>query len=390
MFDKDFKRPAMSTEKNTSGENAAMTEEGIAGGASQTENATMVTASPATGRSRASFIASSALILVIITLMAFLWNWLDTRHRFTQLEQVLTMRLEQYSLSNQQSLAVSKLADERSVEASARIAMLEQRLAESRNQQEALQILYYELANTREDRLIAEVEQLMTIANQQLQLAGNIKPALLALQTADSRLQQIDAPQLIPLRKALSQDIQRLQSLPLVDVVGMSAKLENLAESVKDLPLVSDRHPQPVSLQGPDWEASSWQKLLHEIWQDIKNIVRLERIDRPEPPLLAPDQNYFLRENIKLRLLSARIALLQHDEETYRADLRAVEKWLLDHFDLRESSSKLMLSTIRQLSSDNIVIEVPDINQSLTLVNKYKLALERSRPSEKAVPVRDR
>ncbi len=371
----------MSTEKNSSRENTS-----AAGAIVQPVTDTEVAKTASSG---SSFAASSALVLVIIALLALSWHWLNTRHRFTQLEQVLTMRLEQYNLTNQQSLTVSKLADERSVEASARIAMLEQRLAESRNQQEALQTLYYELANTREERLIAEVEQLMTVANQQLQLAGNIKPALLALQTAESRLQQIEAPQVIQLRKALALDIQRLQSLPLVDVAGMSTRLENLAESVDELPLVSDRHPQPQSQQAPDWQANSWQKLAYEVWQDIKQVIRLERIDRPEPPLLAPEQNYFLRENIKLRLLSARIALLRHDEVSYRADLRAAEKWLLEHFDMRESASKIMLSTIRQLSADNIVIEVPDINESLTLVNKYKLTLERSKPAEKAAPVRE-
>lgn len=380
MFDKGLKSLDMSTEENSSRENASVT-----GDVVQPVTDTEV----ANASSRSSFAASSALVLAIIALLVLSWHWLNTRHRFTQLEQVLTMRLEQYNLTNQQSLTVSKLADERSVEASARIAMLEQMLAESRNQQEALQTLYYELANTREERLIAEVEQLMTVANQQLQLAGNIKPALLALQTAESRLQQIEAPQVIQLRKALAQDIQRLQSLPLVDVAGMSTRLENLAESVDELPLVSDRHPQPQLQQAPDWQASSWQKLAHEVWQDIKQIIRLERIDRPEPPLLAPEQNYFLRENIKLRLLSARIALLRHDEVSYRADLRAAEKWLLEHFDMRESASKIMLSTIRQLSADNIVIEVPDINESLTLVNKYKLTLERSKPAEKAAPVRE-
>ena len=380
MFDKGLKSLDMSTEENSTRENASVT-----GDVVQPVTDTEV----ANASSRSSFAASSALVLAIIALLVLSWHWLNTRHRFTQLEQVLTMRLEQYNLTNQQSLTVSKLADERSVEASARIAMLEQMLAESRNQQEALQTLYYELANTREERLIAEVEQLMTVANQQLQLAGNIKPALLALQTAESRLQQIEAPQVIQLRKALAQDIQRLQSLPLVDVAGMSTRLENLAESVDELPLVSDRHPQPQLQQAPDWQASSWQKLAHEVWQDIKQIIRLERIDRPEPPLLAPEQNYFLRENIKLRLLSARIALLRHDEVSYRADLRAAEKWLLEHFDMRESASKIMLSTIRQLSADNIVIEVPDINESLTLVNKYKLTLERSKPAEKAAPVRE-
>jgi uroporphyrin-3 C-methyltransferase len=382
MFDKDFKPSNMSNEKTST--------ETMSGTAVIEDAVEAETTNPGSGSSRPSLTASSALMLVIVALCALAWHWLDTRDRFAQLEQVLTLRLEQFSQNNQQSLTLSRLADERSIEASARISLLEQRLAESRNQQEALQTLYYELANTREERLIAEVEQLMTIANQQLQLAGNIKPALLALQTADSRLQQIDTPQLIQLRKAVSQDIQRLQSLPLVDVVGMSVKLENLAESVSQLFLVSDRHPEPKSAQAPDWEASSWKKLLYEVWQDIKSIIRLERIDRPEPPLLAPEQNYFLRENIKLRLLSARIALLQHDEATYRADLRAAEKWLLEHFDMRESSSKIMLSTIRQLSADNIIIEVPDINETLTLVSKYKLTLERSKPSDKAAPARDR
>lgn len=342
------------------------------------------------GNVLSGFLVSTAFVLAMLAMAAVAWHWLDSRDRLSQMEQVLTLRLEQFGQNNQQSLAVSKLADERSIESSARIALLEQKLDESRNQQEALQTLYYELANTREERLIAEVEQLVSIANQQLQLAGNIKPALLALQTADSRLQQIDTPQVIQMRKALSQDIQRLRSLPYIDIVGMSAKLENLAESVNELPLVSDRHPQPASTQAPDWEASSWRKLAFEVWQDIKDIIRLERIDRPEPPLLAPEQNYFLRENIKLRLLSARIALLQHDEQTYKADLRAAEKWLLEHFDVRESASKLMLSTIRQLSADNIIIEVPDINQTLALVSQYKLTLERSKPSDRAAPVRDR
>lgn len=370
-----------------SNENAAANNTPSEGGAEIMSKQTVTSSGD---NSRLGLLASTALVLALAALMIMAWNWLQTRERFVQLEQVLTMRLEQFGQSNQQSLTVSKLAEERSMEAAARISLLEQKLAESRNQQEALQTLYFELANTREERLIAEVEQLISIANQQLQLVGNIKPALLALQTADSRLQQIDTPQVIALRKAVSQDIQRLRSLPYIDIVGMSAKLESLAVSVDELALVSDRHPQPTSVQAPDWEASSWQKLAYEVWQDIKDIIRLERIDRPEPPLLAPEQNYFLRENIKLRLLSARIALLQHDEQTYKADLRAAEKWLLEHFDMRESSSKLMLSTIRQLSADNIVIEVPDINDTLALVSKHKLTLERSKSGEKAASGRER
>src|SRR5690606_22115018 len=103
------------------------------------------------------------------------WQWLNTRHRFTQLEQTLSLKLEQYNANNQQSLALSSRADERSTETAARTSMLEQKLAESQGQQEALQTLYSELANNKEERVIAETEQLMIIANQQLQLANNVK-----------------------------------------------------------------------------------------------------------------------------------------------------------------------------------------------------------------------
>lgn len=326
-----------------------------------------------------SIFAVTALMLVVLALCAVVWQWFNTRHQFTQLEQTLTKRLEQYAATNQQSLALAKVADDRTAEAAARLSALEQKLEESRNQQEALQTLYLELANNREERVIAEVEQLLIIANEQLQLAGNIKPALLALQTADSRLQQLDTPQVTQLRKAVAQDIQHLQSLPLVDVTGMSLRLENLAEAVDSLPLVSERLPATTAKITPDWDSNPWRRLAQEVWHDIKQMVRLERVDRAEPPLLAPEQTFFLRESIKLRLLSARVALLQHDETTYRADLQAADKWLKAYFDLRESATQSALSAIAQLSAGNIVIQIPDISQSLGLVSKYKLTLERGR-----------
>ena len=333
---------------------------------------------------RPSFFATTALVLVLVALCTLAWQWLSTRHRFTQLEQTLTQRLEQYGTNNQQSLALAKNADERSAEASARTELIEQKLAESRDQQEALQTLYLELANNREERVIAEVEQLMIIANQQLQLAGNIRSALLALQTADTRLQQLDTPQVAQLRKAVAQDIQHLQALPLVDIMGMSLKLESLTENIDSLPLVSERHPDSSSAPAPDWDSNPWRRLAQEIWQDLRHMIRLERVDRPEPPLLAPDQAFFLRENIKLRLLTARIALLQHDEMTYRSDLQAAEQWLKGHFDLREAATQSALATLKQLSASNIVIQMRDISESLALASKYQLSLERGNTLERS------
>lgn len=318
----------------------------------------------------------TALVLALIALLAVTWQWVSTRRHFTQIEQSLSEKLAKFEANNQQSLTVSKMADERSVAASAELAVLRQQLAESQNQQEALQTLYEQLAGNREARVVTEAEQLMVIANQQLQLASNVKSALLALQTAYSRLQSLDSKEALALRESLAQDITKLQNLPLVDVAEMSAQLEELARNVDKLTLVSDRHPKPKKSATKDENANVWAKLTQEVWQDMRNIIRLERIDRPEPPLLDPEQVFFLKENIKLRLLTARIALLQHDEATYRADIKTVRNWLSSHFDTRENGTVQALNRIGILSANSIAIQIPDISESLNLVSKYKLSLE--------------
>ena len=239
-----------------------------------------------------SFALRVALIFSLLALTVVVWQWINTRHRITGLEQTLALRLDQNAVSNQQSQAVSKLADERSQEAIAKVTLLEQKVADFQNQQEAMQSLYLELANNREERIVTEVEQLINLANQQLQLAGNISPALLALQNADTRLQELESPQATQLRKAIANDIQKLQSLPLLDITGMSIKLENIANSMNKLPLVSERTSKFIHKPANNPNLGKWQRFSQEVWQDIQSLVVLERIDRPEPPLIAPEQDF--------------------------------------------------------------------------------------------------
>jgi len=327
-----------------------------------------------------SLISQIALILAALAFAATVWQWLDSRQRTIVLEQTLTQRLSQFDDRNREVRVLSKLTEESAAQAEAKVTLLEQRLEESRSQQEALQTLYLELANNRDEWTISEVEQLLIVASQQLQLAGNAKPALLALQTADARLQQLDKPQVIALRKIIGRDIQRLQALPSVDTVGISLKLESLVDAADKLPLISERHPQSDKPLLPDWDSNPWRRLTQEIWQDIKRMVRVERMDEPEPPLLEPEQAYFLRENLKLRLLTARIALLQHDESTYRADLQLAGNWLKRYFNTQDSAGRNALTALEQLSSSDISIELPDIGESLNAVAKYKLSLDRKQP----------
>lgn len=133
-------------------------------------------------------------------------------------------------------------------DAQAKIGALDGRLAEFQNQQGALEALYQELARNRDEWQLAEIEQVLAIAQQQLQLSGNVRAALLALQLAEGRLSRVDRPQFLPVRRALTRDIDRLKSLPVLDVPGLSLALDRLVSSVDALPLAFDeRVERPAS-----------------------------------------------------------------------------------------------------------------------------------------------
>ena len=344
---------------------------------------TTIQASAEAPMRKPSLFAKTALALVVLALFTLAWQWLSTRQRFNEVEKSLSQKLDEYQALNQQSLALARQADERSTQANARTVILEQKLEESRDQQDVLQTLYDQLAENREATAVAEVEQLLTVANQQLQLAGNVKSALLALQAADKRLQPLDLPRATQLREMLALEIENLRKLPQVDVASVSAQLESLADLCATLPLISERQPT-LNANAAKQNASqtthlsALQKLAFSIWDDIKNLVTVERIDKPEPPLLSADHAFYLRENLKLRLLTARIALLQHDEATYKADIKTVELLLNKYFDTKHPNAIKAFILLKKLSSNNIGIEFPQLTESIAAVNRYKLSLEKN------------
>jgi uroporphyrin-3 C-methyltransferase len=321
-------------------------------------------------------------VLVIAAISTLAWQWLNTRHKFNEIELTLSHKLDQYQEINKQSLALAKQAEERSTQANMRTIVLEQKLAESRDQQEALQTLYTQLAESRETSAVAEVEQLLNIASQQLQLIGNVKSALLALQAAHKRLEPLELPRAIQLRETLSLEIENLQKIPQIDIISMSSQLTYLSELCADLPLISERQPTlnaKAAAENLSFQATTpLQKFINNIWDDIKNLVTVERINQPEPPLLAVDQSFYLRENVKLRLLTARVALLQHDETTYKSDLNSVKNWLSEYFDTKHPDTIEALNMLKKLSSNNISIELPQLSESFAAVNRYKLTLEEN------------
>lgn len=329
-----------------------------------------------------SMLSIATYLLIAIALFTLAWQWLNTRHRFNDIEKSLSLKLEQYQAINQESITLAKQAEERSTLANARTIVLEQKLAESRDQQEALQTLYTQLAESRESTAVAEVEQLLTIANQQLQLSSNVKSALLALQAAQKRLEPLDLPRAVQMRETLALEIESLREIPQLDIVSLSAQLTQLSELCGKLPLISERQPtlnaNNTARKPSTQTMGTLEKLIQPLWEDIKNLVTVERINNPEPPLLATDQAFYLRENIRLRLLTARIALLQHDEATYKADLNLVKDWLNEYFDTKHPDTIKAFNLLKKLSSNKISMELPQLTDSFAAVNRYKLLLEKN------------
>jgi uroporphyrin-3 C-methyltransferase len=317
--------------------------------------------------------------LVVILAVVMAWQWYDTRSQIEGLQQELGRRLAEAGASGKESRNLASEAREAGRQAEGKLLLLEAKLAESQSQQLALEALYQEVARNRDEVTLEEVEQLLLIASQQLQLAGNVKSALIAMQEADSRLQRIDRPQLSPLRKVILKDIDLLKSARYVDTVGISLRLDNLAASVETLPLAMEIRPpkaQPVPGTAPV-EQDIWLNFAREIWGDMKQLVRIQNMNRPDLPLLAPSQSYFLRENLKLRLLSARHALLVRDPVSFKADVKACLEWINRYYDRRSKSAVTMIEALRQLHDSEVGIELPDISASLDAVRNYRLARER-------------
>lgn len=335
-------------------------------------------AAPAAPSRAATRTTAIALVLLAAIVAAL---WLDTRGRIGATQEELARRLHDIESESREARALGRQAQEGLRDAQAKIGALEAKLAESQNQQVALEALYQELARNRDEWQLAEIEQVLAIAQQQLQLSGNVRAALLALQLAESRLSRADRPQFLPVRRALSRDIERLKSLPALDVPGLSLALDRLVASVDALPLAFDERVErsaPATSAKPGEAAPGFfVRLGGEVWRELRQLVVVRRVEAPEPPLLPPQQAWYLRENLKLRLLNARLALLTRDEAGYREDLRTAQAWIQHYFDARAKASQSALGQLKQLSAASVSFEPPSIADSLDAVRSFKARHER-------------
>jgi uroporphyrin-III C-methyltransferase len=311
--------------------------------------------------------------------LLLLWQWYDGRSRMDALREEVARRLRDSDAESRAARLVARQAQDSVLESQAKLAQLELKFAESQNQQVALEALYQELSRSRDDWVLAEIEQILSIASQQLQLAGNVQAALAALQAADARLARSNRPQFAPLRKVFTSDIERLKTAPTLDVPGIAAKLDQLIAGVDALPLAQEAHPAAAEIALPRADAGILSRLWADFLGEMRQLVRVENIERPDPALLSPSQAFFLRENLKLRLLNARLALLARDGTTAHADLNTAAAWLERYFDVRSRTTATALAGLKQLGSGTVGTALPTIGDSLAAVRGFKASRERAR-----------
>ena len=339
---------------------------------------------------------------VVIGALALLLalQWWNARTDVTDLRREVAQRLQSGEQTNSQTKLIASRVDDELQVLQGKVALLEAKQIESQGQQLALEQLYQDLAKNRDDWALAETEQVLSTASQQLELAGNIRGALIALQNADTRLSRADRPQFIAIRRAIAKDMDNLKSLPNIDLTGIALRLDTLVAEIDSMPLLADE--KPVQLAPPnktrltplpdsgsaavstvpvvedDWRSrwlNRWHSWSSGLWYDIRDLVRIRTVGSPEALLLSPGQAFFARENLKLRLLNARLALLSRNDAAFRSDLAEADRALSRYFDMRARQTQAGREQIRELQESVLNIEMPTLSHSLNAVRQ-----SRSRP----------
>jgi uroporphyrin-3 C-methyltransferase/uroporphyrinogen III methyltransferase/synthase len=336
----------------------------------------------------------TAVVAVLAALLAAqAWT---THSRLNSLRADMAKSLQKGNATASETAALARDVSEQSKELQVKVGVLESRQTQAQSQQLALEQMYQDLSKNRDEWALAEIEQVLSTASQQLQLAGNVQGALIALANADRSLSRSDKPQFINIRRAIAKDIEKLKALPAVDQAGVALRLDNAIAQVDTLPLLSDEKPalpasaapapvahpkargrqavaaEPAPMTVGERLATTWRNWSHEMWDEIRQLVRVRSVDVPEALLLSPNQAYFLRENLKLRLLNARLALLSRNQATFIDDLNTAQQMLLKYFDTRARGTQAVQAALRQVQANNVAIDMPDLADSLNAVRNYK------------------
>ncbi|GAA3992735.1 hypothetical protein GCM10022279_15000 [Comamonas faecalis] len=331
----------------------------------------------------------SALAMAIISLLAvgalalsaLLWQ------RLASIQEQLARQSAETGAQAIEARTVAREAQDLARDSSAKLTVLETRVGEVALQRSQLEELMQSLSRSRDENLVVDIEAGIRLAQQQAQLTGSLQPLLAALHSASQRIERASQPRLTPVLRAMAQDTERLERANVTDTAGLLGRLDDLVRQVGDLPL-RNAATTAQALHGPaarpggeaadeapaqDKPADAaatppWQAWLQRAWTGVRDealtLVRIQRIEHPDAVLLAPEQAFFLRENLKMQLLNARLSLLGRRTGAARADLAYAYSVMVKYFDPTSRRTQNALQALQQLQEHMTASDTPTLDDT--------------------------
>lgn len=328
----------------------------------------------------------------------FTWREVDRvvagRQQDVQQAQTRSSGLESRLQDTARRIDSMQMEVERSLDAAARDQRdVSAKLEEAQQDVErTVALMRAQMGRSQDGWLLSEVEYLLRIANQRLQLQRDADTALAALVAADDRLRALSDPGYLPVRQALAQEIAQLKAAPRVDISGLALALASLKERVDGLQVAGARY-TPAQDQHGDVQqtlaASDWREVPAVIWQAIRRLLAIRTHNQPATPMLPPDQQYFLYQNLHLVLESARLALLQSDPGNYRTSLATAQQWLQTYFDQDHPATASLSNELFHLAQKDIRPSLPDVSESLRLLRQQMAVSGSSKATGEGAPVEE-
>ncbi len=328
-------------------------------------------------------LAAGLLVLVVLSL-AMAWK---ADQRVMSLEQELVKRQMDSAGQATEARVLAQAAEAGMRDMAAKLSVLEGRVAEVAIQRSQLEDLLQSLSRSRDENVVVDIESAIRVALQQNAITGSAEPLVATLKQSDERLARYNQPRLEGVRRAITRDLDRVKAVSVADITTLTIKLDDVVRMVDELPLLSAAEPRKgagsppaVALPPPKpavpapsigtlaWFrdlGQAWDAVWQRIWLEAKSLVRVTRIDHPDAMLLAPEQAFFLRENLKLRLLNARLALLSRQFETAQSDLKIAQGNLERYFDKTSRRTLLAAELIRQVATQARQVGVPRPDDTL-------------------------
>ena len=364
------------------------------------------TAAPGVRKRRSVLLPLFIVVLIIaVALAAAVWY---QQQRFEQTSQQLISQAQNSSNAASQALDQAKQALALTQQQASQISSLEGALQQFQGQVDGLDQAFQTLTDSGSDLvLVNDVDHLVTIAQQQLQLGGNVANAIISLETAQAQLARANRPGLASLQQTLNGDLERLRASSTVDIAALSAQLEELSGLVSQASLLvpDDAAPEPVpapeqatpagsegSTSEPvDPNASWWEQSWHttkswsqnawqSVSQDLGQFITVRRIDDSAALLMSPDQAARFRETLRLRIMTAQLALMMKQPQVWQTETAALVQAIESRFDNRSAQVRQALKIARQMADTTIQTSLPTVDNTLQALE----ALRSERQKESA------